>query len=323
MRKPLQYAWLMHHRILRLESFGQEFLSSSQQVLDKDNGDACDMLLLQVQQETCSLGFCNLKTVFDSGSGRILVRENDAQEVVREHGGVVLNPGKGRRASRGSKQSNGDKCPETRGKGTTLSHSSLARDSDIGPGACWPIPYVLVQGHDEGEFRLQNVGRLEFLFKNASINCVEGLASVDGQCDSPLTGSGDASRGASLLKSDPLRRYGSPNTMTVMQSADNCMFNATPWHISVLWPGPRRLREGRTQLEGERFDDDTTSAFSKGNRPQVLWLVRGFTWLSEPRDPGVRPELVELMRGLPESVAESGKMREKNVFSKVPQVELR
>ena len=204
-----------------------------------------------------------------------------------------------------------------------MSHTSLARDSDIGLWACWPIPDVLMQGHDEDEFRLRNTGRLEFLLKNASINCVKGLACVDGQCDATLTGGGDASRGASLLKSDPLRRDGSLNTTTVMQSTDNCMFNATSWYISVLWPGPRRLSEGRTQLEGERFDNDTTSSFSKGNRPQVLWLVRGFARLSEPCDPGVCPKLMEVMRGLPELLAESGKMREENIFSKVPQVKLR
>ena len=235
----------------------------------------------------------------------------------------MLDPVTGLRASHSSKQSNGDKRPETRGERTTLSHSSLARDSDIGPWARWPISDVLMQGHNEGEFRLRNAGRLEFLLKNASIDCVEGLAGVDGQRDSALTGGGDASRGASLLKSDPLRRDGSLNTTTVMQTAHDCMLNATSWHRSVLWPGPRRLREGRTQLEGERFDDDTTSCFNEGNRPQVLWLVWGFAWLCKPCDPGVRPELMKPIRGLPELLAESGKMRERNVFSKVPQVELR
>ena len=48
---------------------------------------------------------------------------------------------------------------KTRGKRTTLSHSSLARDSDIGPWARRPISDVLMQGHNEGEFRLRNAGR--------------------------------------------------------------------------------------------------------------------------------------------------------------------
>ena len=81
MCQPLQYAWLVHHRILRLERFGQKFLACVQQerqrilntqpekqgltgflrhvsktpsygsqVFDKNDGDACNMLLLQVQQ---------------------------------------------------------------------------------------------------------------------------------------------------------------------------------------------------------------------------------------------------------------------------------
>ena len=103
-----------------------------------------------------------------------------------------------------------------------------------------------MQGHDKGELRLRYTGRLEFVLKNASIDRVKGLTRVDGQCDTTPTRMGDASRGASLLKSDPLRRDGGVNTIAVMQSTYDCMFNATSWHISVLWPGLRRLSEGRT-----------------------------------------------------------------------------
>ena len=81
MRQPLQYARLVHHRILRVERFSQKFLACAQQegqwilyiqpeeqgltsflrhvskapsygpqVLDKNDGDACNMLLFKVQQ---------------------------------------------------------------------------------------------------------------------------------------------------------------------------------------------------------------------------------------------------------------------------------
>ena len=53
------------------------------------------------------------------------------KEVVGEHSGIMLNPVKGLCASHGSQQSDGHKRPETRGKRTTLSHASLARDPDI------------------------------------------------------------------------------------------------------------------------------------------------------------------------------------------------
>ena len=103
-----------------------------------------------------------------------------------------------------------------------------------------------MQGHDEGELRLRYTGRLEFVLKNASIDRVKGFTRVNGQRDTTPTCSGDASRGASLLKSDPLRRNGGVNTIAVMQCTYDCMFNATSRYISVLWPGPRRLSEGRT-----------------------------------------------------------------------------
>ena len=81
MCQPLQYARLVHHRILRLERFSQRLLACAQQerqwilytqpekqgltgflrhvsktpsygsqVLDKNDGDACNMLLFKVQQ---------------------------------------------------------------------------------------------------------------------------------------------------------------------------------------------------------------------------------------------------------------------------------
>ena len=53
------------------------------------------------------------------------------KKVVGEHSGIVLNPVKGFCASHSSQQSDGHKRPETRGKRATLSHASLARDSDI------------------------------------------------------------------------------------------------------------------------------------------------------------------------------------------------
>ena len=86
------------------------------------------------------------EAVLDGGYHALQLRDAAVlpleKKVIGEHGGIVLNPVKGLRAGHGAKQSNSYKRPETGGKRTTLSHASLARDSDIGLRACRPIPDV-------------------------------------------------------------------------------------------------------------------------------------------------------------------------------------